>query len=131
MALELQILALAGLLAVAQLAAFAVLANLELPQSWLVGPRDEAMPRALSPLCARMQRAFNNHVEGLVLFAVAVVAVVAGQKSSPVTEGAAVTYLVARIAYAPVYWAGVPWVRSALWALGMAATVVMLIAALG
>ncbi|MEM6972144.1 MAG: MAPEG family protein [Pseudomonadota bacterium] len=130
MALELQVLALAGLLAAAQLLVFAVIANRELPQSWLVGPRDTPMPRALSALAGRMQRAFNNHMEGLVLFAVAVVAMLGTGKQGLVTEVCSVTYLIARVAYVPAYWAGLPWIRSAIWAVGMGATVVMLIAAL-
>ncbi|MEO1275231.1 MAG: MAPEG family protein [Pseudomonadota bacterium] len=130
MAVELQVLGWAGVLAIVQLVIFSAVANRELPQRWLVGPRDTPMPKEMSALCGRMQRAFNNHIEGLILFAIAAAVVVAGAASSPLTEGAAIIYLIARIAYAPVYWAGIPWLRSAIWGVGMLATLVMLLAAL-
>lgn len=130
MALELQVLGWAGVLAIVQLMVFAVRANREIDQAWLAGPRDTPMPQAMSPLCGRMQRAFQNHMEGLVLFAIAVGVVVVGGASSALTEAAAVIYLLARIAYAPVYWIGTPWLRSAIWGVGMVATLAMLLAAL-
>lgn len=130
MALELQVLGWAAVLAVVQLAVFAIRANLEIDRSWLVGARDEPMPQTMSPLCGRMQRAFDNHMEGLLLFAIAAGVVVVGGASSATTETAAIIYLIARVAYAPVYWAGVPWLRSAIWGVGMAATLSMLLAAL-
>ncbi|MEM6489568.1 MAG: MAPEG family protein [Pseudomonadota bacterium] len=127
---EIQILALSGLLAAGQLIVFSALANRELPQSWLIGPRDDPMPTPLSPLCARMQRAFNNQMEGLVLFAVAAVSVVLLRESSTITGVSAIVYLAARVIYVPAYCLGVPWVRSIVWMVGFAATVVMLGAAL-
>ncbi|MEM6676800.1 MAG: MAPEG family protein [Pseudomonadota bacterium] len=130
MAFELQILGLAVILAIVQLALFAVPANLEIGSRWLAGPRDDEPPAPLSMRTARLQRAFLNHIEGLVLHTAATVVVVAGAATGPVTAAAATVYLLARIAYVPCYWTGVPWLRSAVWALGMAGTVVMLVAGL-
>ncbi|MEM1383570.1 MAG: MAPEG family protein [Pseudomonadota bacterium] len=129
MTVELQILGGAVLLAVVQLLLFAVPANLEIGSNWLAGPRDGEMA-PLSTRTARLQRAFLNHIEGLAIFTPAVLIVVAGGASSPLTQGAAVAYLLARIAYVPCYWAGIPWVRSAVWGVGLGATVVMVVAAL-
>lgn len=130
MAVEIAVLALSGLLAVVQLGVFSVMANRELPQDWLVGPRDTPLPKPLSPLCGRLQRAFQNQLEGLVLYGVAAVSVVLGDASSGVTETAAIAYLAARVAYAPIYAMGTPWLRSAVWGVGLVATAVMLVAAL-
>jgi uncharacterized MAPEG superfamily protein len=125
---ELRILALAALLAVAQLFLFAIPANRELTSAYLAGPRDEK--RELTGRTARLQRAFNNHMEGLILFTIATVVVVLGDASSPLTRGAAAVYLIARVLYVPAYALGLPWQRSAIWGVGFFATLAMLGAAL-
>jgi uncharacterized MAPEG superfamily protein len=125
---ELTVLALAALLAVVQLFLFAVPANLTIGSTYLAGPRDER--RELKGRPARLQRAFNNHIEGLALFTAAAVVVSAGGQSTGFTAGCAWAYLGARVLYVPAYafgWA--PW-RSAIWGVGFVATVLMLLAAL-
>ena len=127
---ELTALALAGLLQAAQFGLFATPANIELTPAYTTSPRDTPPPRPLSKITARLQRALTNHVEGLILFTLAVVVVILGQQSSPVTQYAAWIYLAARLAYVPAYVFGwTPW-RSAIWAVGYLATLTMLIAAL-
>ena len=127
---ELTALALAGLVQAVQFALFAVPANVELGTGYTSGPRDTPPPRPLSLLTGRMQRALNNHFEGLILFTLAVVVVTLGNQSTEVTRYAAWTYLGARILYIPAYALGWrPW-RSAIWAVGFFATLIMLIAAL-
>ncbi|MES2665931.1 MAG: MAPEG family protein [Pseudomonadota bacterium] len=130
MTAELTALALAGLLQAAQFALFAVPANLELGPGYTSSARDRPPTRALSEKTARLQRALNNHFEGLILFTLAVVVVTLGQASSGVTQAAAWVYLAARVAYIPAYYLGLrPW-RSAIWMVGFAATVTMILAAL-
>lgn len=130
MPVELTMLALAALLQAAQFIAFATPANRELTPEYTSGPRDTPPPRPLSPTTARLQRALNNHFEGLILFTIAVVVVTLGQQSSAVTQYAAYAYLGARVLYVPAYALGLsPW-RSAIWAVGFGATLIMIIAAL-
>ena len=127
---ELTALTLAALLQVAQFALFAIPANLELGTGYTSSPRDRPPSQQLSTLTGRLQRAMNNHFEGLILFTLAVVVVTLGQQSTQVTQYAAWTYLAARIAYVPAYALGLrPW-RSAIWFVGFLATITMLIAAL-
>ncbi|CAN1548122.1 COG3686 Predicted membrane protein [Paracoccaceae bacterium] len=127
---ELTALALAGLLQVVQYAIFAVPANIELGTRYTSSPRDTPPPRPLSTLTGRMQRAMNNHFEGLILFTLAVVVVTLGNQSTETTQTAAWSYLGARILYVPAYALGLrPW-RSAIWGIGLAATLTMLVAAL-
>ena len=84
----------------------------------------------MSPLTGRLQRAMNNHFEGLILFTLAVVVVTLGDQSTPVTQTCAWAYLAARILYIPAYAFGWrPW-RSAIWFVGFTATLVMMLAAL-
>ncbi|MFN3294833.1 MAG: MAPEG family protein [Gemmobacter sp.] len=127
---ELAALELAALLQMVQFVLFAVPANLELGPDYTAGPRDTPPKRALSPRTARLQRALNNHFEGLILFGIAATVVTVSGQSSPLTAACAWAYLGARLLYIPAYafgWA--PW-RSVIWAVGWFATLVMLLASL-
>ena len=127
---ELTALTLAALLQVVQYALYAIPANRDLGMGYTSSARDRAPSRQLSVLSGRMQRAFNNHFEGLILFTIAVLVVTLSHQSTPTTQFAAYSYLVARIAYIPAYAFGWrPW-RSAIWAVGFFATLTMLVAAL-
>jgi uncharacterized MAPEG superfamily protein len=127
---ELTALALAGILQMVQFLLFAVPANLELGTRYTAGPRDRAPERPLSTLAGRLQRALNNHFEGLILFTLAVVVVTLSGQSGPLTATCAWVYLAARLLYIPAYALGLaPW-RSVVWAFGWCATLVMMVAAL-
>ena len=128
MATELKVLALAGLLQVVQFALMAVPLNLQLGTAYTAGPRDE--PPSMTGNGARLYRAFNNHFEALTLFTIAVVVVVLGNQSSAVTVACAWIYLAARILYVPAYLSGIPYLRSAMWSVGLFATATMMGAAL-
>ncbi len=127
---ELTALALAGLLQTVQFVLFAVPANRDLGTGYTGSARDRPPSREMSVVTGRLQRAMNNHFEGLILFTLAVVVVTLGQQSSGVTRTAAWVFLGARMLYVPAYAFGWrPW-RSVIWFAGFAATVVMLVAAL-
>jgi uncharacterized MAPEG superfamily protein len=127
---ELTALALAALLQAVQFALFAVPANVELTPGYTSSPRDKPPSRQMSVTTARLQRALNNHFEGLILFTIAVIVVTLGNQSTPITQYAAWAYLAARVAYVPAYYLGWrPW-RSAIWAVGFFATITMIVAAL-
>lgn len=127
---ELTALALAGLLQAVQYALFAIPANVELGTGYTSSPRDRPPSRQLSITTARLQRAMNNHFEGLILFTLAVVVVTLANQSTTVTQTAAWTYLGARLLYVPAYAFGWrPW-RSAIWGVGFFATLTMILAAL-
>ncbi len=127
---ELTALALAGLLQAFQIGLFATPANLEIGVGYTTSARDRPPSRQLSVVTARLQRAMNNHFEGLILFTLAVVVVTMGNQSTAVTQTAAWIYLVARVLYIPAYAYGLrPW-RSAIWGVGFIATLTMIVAAL-
>ena len=128
MTTELTVLALAGLLQGLQFVSLAVAANLQVGPRVTMGPRDDAPP--LKGTAGRLQRALNNHFEGLILFSLAVVVVTLGGQASGLTAACAWIYLAARILYVPAYILGwVPW-RSVIWGLGFGATMLMILAAL-
>lgn len=131
---ELTVLALAALLQVGQIILMAVPANLEVGIGKTLSPRDRArlggsLEEHLSMRTARLKRAMDNHFEGLILFTIAVVVVTLGQQSTPLTATCAWVYLGARVLYVPAYAFGLtPW-RSLIWAVGLLATVIMVLAA--
>ena len=127
---ELTALALAALLQVVQFALFSVPANRDLGPGYTSSARDRPPSREMSVMTGRLQRALNNHFEGLILFTIAVLVVTLGEQSTQFTAGCAWAYLAARIFYVPAYAFGLrPW-RSVVWAVGFFATISMLIAAL-
>jgi uncharacterized MAPEG superfamily protein len=127
---ELTALTLAALLQVVQFVLFAVPANRELGVGYTSSARDRPPSAQMSPLTGRLQRAMNNHFEGLILFTIAVVVVTLGPQSSTLTAACAWVYLAARVLYIPAYAFGWRPGRSLIWFAGFLATVVMLVAAL-
>lgn len=127
---ELTTLALAALLQAIQFILFAVPANRELGTGYTSSARDRPPSRPLSDRTGRLQRAMNNHFEGLILFTIAVVVVTLGGQSTGFTAACAWTYLAARVLFIPAYAYGWrPW-RSAIWGVGFFATLAMIVAAL-
>lgn len=125
---ELTVLTLAALLQVVQFCAFSVAGNLQVGAKKALGPRDE--PIRLTGRAGRVQRALNNHFEGLILFTIACLVISQSGQSTAFTATCAWVYLIARVAYVPAYVLGLtPW-RSVIWMVGFLATTLMLIAGL-
>jgi len=68
----------------------------------------------------RAARAHRNMLENLVLFAALVLVAVAADRTNATTLLGAQIFLYARIAYALVYVAGIPWLRTGVWAVSVA-----------
>ena len=124
---ELTVLTLAALLQYVQIGLHSVAGNAQAGPKAALGPRDQKIE--LTGTAGRLQRAMNNHFEGLILFGIAAIVVTLADRSSPLTQACAYVYLVARILFIPAYAFGlVPW-RSVVWGAGWIATLVMLLAA--
>jgi uncharacterized MAPEG superfamily protein len=80
-----------------------------------------------TPLGARAVRAATNTIENFVLFAALALTAHAAGMGEEATLGAQVFFW-ARLAYLPVYWAGITYVRSAVWGVGTAGLAMMLFA---
>ena len=125
---ELTALALGALLQAVQFTLYSVTANLQVGPKTAMGPRDEKVE--LTGGAGRLQRALNNHFEGLILFTIAVVVVTLGDKATGFSVICAWTYLGARILYIPAYYFGLtPW-RSLIWFVGFLSTMLMILSAL-
>ncbi len=127
---ELTALTLAALLQVIQFALYAIPANMELTPGYTMSARDREPSRALSERTARLGRAFDNHFQGLILFAIAAIVIHTTGQSGTFTALCAWVYLIARIAYIPAYAYGWTPARSFIWFAGFLATFFMLLAAL-
>lgn len=89
-----------------------------------VGNRDN-LPEG-TPLSGRAERTARNTLENLVLFsAIALVAHVEGITDASVEHGANLFFW-ARVAYVPIYYAGITWVRTVVWAIGVVGLVMMI-----
>ena len=128
MTAELTALTLAALLQVLQFFAYSITANRQVGPKVAMGPRDT--PVQLTGTAGRLQRALNNHFEGLILFTIACVVVTLGGQPTPFTAACGWVYVLSRVLYVPAYVFGLsPW-RSVVWSVGFLASTLMLIAAL-
>ncbi len=81
---------------------------------WNAGNRD-GEPKPLTGIAARAARANQNFLETFGFFAAAVLAVVvAGQTTAHTALGSEI-YFWARLAYLPIYIAGIPYLRTVVW----------------
>ena len=93
--------------------------------AWNTGARDEDVPPA-NPVVGRLERARDNFLETLPIAIIALFGVVLADKTSMATAVAGWTWLAARAIYLPLYWTGVPKVRTLVWAAGTVAILVVL-----
>ena len=120
---ELQMLVWSVALTVVQMliAVFTAQGQVGLPP--LIGNR-ESFPE-LKGFAGRAQRAHGNMVANLVLFAALALVVAVGGRSNAMTVLGAELFLWARVAYAVIYLAGIPWARTGAWAVSMVGLVLM------
>jgi len=127
--IEIRILCWAILLGLAQLAIATLLALKDQGLAYNMSPRDAAAP-SVNTVSARIQRAFQNFKETFVFFAAAVLVVALTGKNNAGSALGAQLYFWARIIYVPVYAAGIPVLRTAIWAVSVFGIVTVLLAAL-
>ncbi|WP_426703216.1 MAPEG family protein [Rhodanobacter sp. Col0626] len=92
---------------------------------WNVGNRDD-QTKPLTGAAARATRASRNFLETFAFFAVAVLAVVMAQRTSAHTALGVQLYFWARVAYLPIYLVGIPYLRTAVWAVSLCGLLLVL-----
>ena len=94
-----------------------------------VGLTELAGNRAEMPVIAgwagRAQRAHRNMLENLVLCAILVLVAHVTQRANATTALGAMVFFWARVAYAGIYVAGLPWLRTAAWAVSIVGLVMI------
>jgi uncharacterized MAPEG superfamily protein len=114
MTIELKMLGWSIALGLAYVLLAAALATLQRGLKWNAGNRDgETTP--LTGIAARADRASHNFLETFVFFAAAVLAVVFAHRNTEHTALGAQVYFWARVAYWPIYAAGIPYLRTLVW----------------
>src|SRR3954462_8047252 len=98
-------------------------ATLQVGLSALAGNRERLPP--FTGWAGRASRAHHNMLENLVLFAALVLICVATDKNNATTLLGAQLFFWARVAYAAVYIAGIPWLRTGVWTVSVVGLVLI------
>ncbi|ABG31234.1 hypothetical protein CEP88_17870 [Roseobacter denitrificans] len=120
---EITILVLYGLLVILTLILQATGAMTQLGMGYLLGARDEG--RTVSGIAGRLERALNNSVTAMVLFAPAVLLIVITESATNQSLLAAQAFLLARLVYLPAYAFGLTGIRSLAWTVGLLSTALL------
>jgi len=111
MPLELKMLVWSVGLAIVQVLVAVTGATVQVGTPALAGNRENLPPFA--GWAGRAQRAHRNMLENLVLFAILVLVAQAAGRTNAATALGAQLFFWGRLAYAPIYVAGIPWARTA------------------
>ena len=101
-------------LGLVQIVAASHSASLQRGYRWTASPRDEPTP-PLRGVAGRLDRALRNFLETFPLFVAVVLAAHVSETHNALTEWGSRLYLWGRVAYVPLYAAGIPLVRSLVW----------------
>jgi len=101
-----------------------VFSNLEHKPKDLLGARDGLTDSSV--LTARARRANQNMIEALLMHAPLVLVVLALDRANDMTALGGLMFVARRAVYAPLYWLGVPVVRSFAWVIALAGTALVL-----
>ena len=125
---EITILILYAFLVIITLLMQATGAMTQLGMGYLLSSRDDG--RTVSGIAGRLERALNNSVTAMVLFAPAVLLIVVTDKSSSQSVLACQAFLLARIVYLPAYAFKLTGIRSLAWTVGLLCTALLYFLAL-
>jgi len=118
MPIEFRMLAWAILLGLVHIFLAATFATRQRGLMWNAGPRDGvAVP--LTGVAGRLGRASGNFLETFAFFATAVLMLIFLHKGNEHSALGAQLYFWARVAYLPIYAAGIPFLRSLVWAVAL------------
>jgi len=126
MTTELALLAWAVVLGLAHAVATGQFTTLQHGISYGLSPRDE--PKPLTGIGARVQRAFANYMQTFPFFAAAVVIADLADRHSWLTVTGAHLYFWGRLAYVPLYAAGIPVARTVAFVIATIGIVLILLA---
>lgn len=124
--IEIRMLAWTVVLGLIHLFAAAALMTRQRGMQWNASARDGA-PTPLTGVAGRLERAQRNFLETFPFFAAAALAVVLTGRGDAMTALGAQLYFWARVAYVPLYAAGIPYVRSLVWVASVAGLLLVLI----
>ena len=118
MPVELTILALGALLLFIHIFVATRFKTAQYGREWNVSARDQTLPPP-NPVAGRLMRAQANFQETFPIAIVALLGVVIAGKTSQWTALGGWIWLGARAVYLPLYWAGIPVVRTVVWTVAL------------
>ena len=118
MPIELKILALGTVLLFIHIFTATRFKTAQYGRKWNVSARDETLPPP-DPVAGRLARAQANLQETFPIAIVALLGVVLAQRTSAWTALGGWIWLGARIVYLPLYWAGIPVIRTVVWSISI------------
>jgi uncharacterized MAPEG superfamily protein len=124
--IELTMLALSVALGLVQIVVASHSASFQRGYRWTASSRD-APVEPLRGVAGRLDRALRNFLETFPLFAAVVLSAHAAGRHSALTEWGAQLYFWGRVAYLPVYAAGIPLLRSLVWNVAAAGILLFLV----
>jgi uncharacterized MAPEG superfamily protein len=125
MPLELSYLVATVILYIVMIVVQATLANLENKPADMAGSRDGITDKGV--MLGRARRANANMVEAMLMFVPLVLVAYMTDSLNEMTQLGAGLFLAARIAYAPIYWFGIPWLRTLVWFAGVVGILLILL----
>jgi len=127
--IEIQMLCWSVLLGLAQLTIATLGRVVDQGLQYNISSRDQ-QPPSVSVITARLQRVFANFCETFIYFAVAVLVVTSLARNNSSSALGAQLYFWSRLAYVPIYAAGIPVARTAIWAASIVGLMMVLLTAL-
>ena len=118
MPVEIRILALGAVLLFIHIFVATRFKTAQYGRKWNVSARDESLPEP-SPVTGRLMRAQTNFQETFPIAIVALLGVVIADRTSQWTSVGGWIWLGARAVYLPLYWAGIPVVRTLVWIIAL------------
>src|SRR5215218_1607669 len=125
MPVEIKILALGAVLLFIHIFVATRFKTAQYGRKWNVGARDESLPEP-NPVAGRLIRAQANFEETFPIAIVALLGVVIAGRTSQATALGGWIWLAARAVYLPLYWAGVPVVRTIVWTIALIGLVIVI-----
>jgi len=95
----------------------AAAANQAVGLTALAGNREDV--GELTGFAGRARRAHLNMLENMVLFSALVLIAAVANKANATTALGALIFFWSRLAYAVIYWIGIPWLRTLAWAVSV------------
>lgn len=120
---DLQMLVWSAALAIVQMLIAVLVAIPAVGLPTLAGNREGLAP--FTGLALRAQRAHLNMIENIAIFAIFVIVAQLTGKANATTALGTTIFFWARLVYAIVYLAGIPWVRTAVWAVSFVGLVMV------
>lgn len=89
----------------------------------LLGPRDNLAP--YSPALGRAKRATANMIEAMCMFVPVVLVAIISERTNEWTALGCAVFFFGRLAFAPLYWFGVPVLRTLAYFVGIAGIIMI------